>query len=257
MNPLELCMAAGHLVLAVSAIGHIQHNKHKRSVYGVSYDTVLLTVVSQLCSVISTLNYYHNNTVKVQYQHRFPIHPIPGISKSVLALDCALVVLSWCLLWQLCISYSRTRSVEQGFSGICLGLLAAFSMLVGYVGLQTVTVSSIVALDVVDAIWLVGKVCGTVRLVPQVLTNWMATSVVGFHSYWLQLEWIALGVLLVGKSLLSRDYQWYAIPVNFVPWTWLGFGSIAVAVITIQKLWVYRGRKGSLDLYYKDGPWLP
>ncbi len=109
---------------SICSVYQLQYNKQKKTIYGISFDYTLFSVLSQFLSILSSFLYIHTN----EYSIRYPIYPNLPISLPLVVfqvLQCFFLIL---VLLQLRI-YINTRNTNQGispYSLIFLGSLALF-----------------------------------------------------------------------------------------------------------------------------------
>lgn len=214
------------LIETFSSFKQINHNKRKKSIRGLAYDTAVWTVIQGSCTILTTLLYLYP-TIQTQYKLRNPIFPDIRYDLEVLFVQIILFILNVGWLLQ-CFLYKASRSEMQGISGVAKGIL--LGLLVGLLYLihgQKSNIGSFVLLDIVDYLWLVGRVAGSIKLLPQLLLNSIECSVVGHVKYWLPLEVVSQVLLMFVKFPARKD--WYNIPVNYPSWpqvTLYGFSLV-------------------------------
>ncbi|KAK6458480.1 uncharacterized protein RJT20DRAFT_32122 [Scheffersomyces xylosifermentans] len=251
MNFADSCMVLAALFEAVCICNQIKHNKIKKSIYGLSYDYILLNWIATLASIGSSLNYYTNPEVIRQYRWRYPVHAeIPVIATLIIAETIVLVVSS-ALMFQTFFIYPKTRNINQCVSGLnmfFLGILGAGFVYVAK--LYAFQESSMVLLDLVDYIWFIAKVTSLVKYWPQLMMNWFGQCVIGLHRNWFLLQSVGLFFFAVGKITSDWFYDWYQVPLNYNTWAYLFASGGSLILFLVQSEYWYHGNRPTLELFY-------
>ncbi|CUM63265.1 uncharacterized protein PRCAT00000836001 [Priceomyces carsonii] len=250
MNFEDSCQALSSTFELLTHIQQVKFNKLKKSIYGLSYDYVVWTWLSFFTSVISSINFYINPEVIRQYRNRFPVHPEVIVSFPILIIDMIGTVVVSGLLVQLFVIYNRTRSVNQGVSGLTKCILTLLIIIFLWsTKCYIMEQKALFLLDIIDFLWFVSKFTLIIRYIPQIFMNWFDSCVVGHSDSFLAFQSISLLCLAFSKfALISED--WFNIPVNYNTWSYLVSGSVCLLILFLQERFLYHGKKPSLDLMY-------
>lgn len=223
----------------------IQYNKSKKSVYGISCDFLILSVVAGLASIVSTLYYQMSPRIWLEYSGRYPRYPTVQISSGIFVLEVLMWVAYCGVLWQIFVTYRQTMHIFQGFSGLCRSILVAMGIL-----LIVVEQELDFLLDLIDSIWFVSKFAAAVRFVPQCIINWSGDCVVGYGDQWLSFQWLAWTLLVVGKYRMPWEILWHDVPINVPPWPYIICSVFWLSVLTVQRF-MYKGNMVTLPFRNK------
>lgn len=210
-----------------------RHNKHRRSIYGLSYNFVFLTWLQLACRNITNLLYSCNNKVKEQIGRRYPYgeFEVPGLF-VVLAEVILFGVISEGLIQLYLPKYKKTRNINQGISTIPKVFVVSGLIIEGWITWCVINNErfSFKVLDCVDFIWFFGNICGWIKLVPQVFMNWFDSSVAGTYKYFSRFYGMLIVIQLVVKVVImfgvDSKIHWFNEPVNIDTW-----GSILINLI--------------------------
>ncbi|CCE79515.1 Piso0_001583 [Millerozyma farinosa CBS 7064] len=220
----------------------LQFNKRKKSIYGLSYDFIVLSWCSAFLSVTTTLNYGLSQTVLDQYHQRYPSLPTVRISYVIIILETCKLFITSGLMIQILFLYKRTKHNTQGISGILLAFGAFFLMSTLWVAKCCIKKeAALFYLDLVDLIWFTGKVADAFYLVPQASLNSIGRNVVGTCQRFLFLSWLSFFMTIIGMStLVCKNHAYYEIPINYTSWTSLFIKVISLILFSLQQKLIYK-----------------
>lgn len=251
MTLAELCMLASSLANAGILLQQLQHNKNKKSIYGLSYDFIIITWISYLCKTIATINYGFSEVLIGEYKKRFPVHSTVSISWVVFVIDLLSSLILTGIVFQLRI-YRRTRNVNQGISFLPITYFVGstttlFLMIKWCLDNNQKTINY---LDIIDFLWFQSNFLSGIQLVPQLYMNWFDSCVVGtFHNF----VWLKLGqliILAVGKLHTFYYQDWFDIPLNYDTWGTFAMNSFVISILIYQQFYIYHGNKPTLVLQH-------
>lgn len=226
---------------SICSVYQLQYNKQKKTIYGISFDYTLFSVLSQFLSILSSFLYIHTN----EYSIRYPIYPNLPISLPLVVfqvLQCFFLIL---VLLQLRI-YINTRNTNQGISPYSLIFLGSLALFLSWIlKLYIYRQGKIISLDVIDWIWYSGRIISCVKFMPIISMNWFDQCVIGMFPYWSQFQILVLLLQLLGKY--SYFFKWWQIPVNYPTWLEVQFQMLCILIIRVQ-IYIYKNNKPSLEV---------
>lgn len=223
----------------ISSLKQFRLNKRTRSVAELSVDYISLRVLSTLCNLISAF-LYTTTPILQQYSNRFPLREAPVVSFGIAFLDLTLLIINSGILLQLRL-YRTTMTQYQGVSGLFLLIIVCLFGFLGWLCHSAVTstvIGAYNALDVTDCIWLIGRITGTLALIPQWMINEFSCSKGRFPRHWRLLQTVAVVMIALGKIFDST--LWWKVPVNTPTWSQVAITALALAGIWLQR-YLYNG----------------
>lgn len=238
----------------LSFIYQVQHNKQKKSIYGLSFDYIVLSWAYYLTSIITTTNYYINPIIIKQFESRFPIYPTIYVSGPILLVDILSFIVVCGILLQLLYIYPHTRNINQSISGLNQLYLISFSLtLLLILKCCIFKQSALSTLDIIDFLWFFAKVTDCIKMIPQVTMNWFGSCVVGLSDRFLLTQWLSMSFLVLAKlSIHYGKLPYFEIPVNYNTWCYMIIVSSTLCLVTIQKKKLYRGASPTLATKYVE-----
>lgn len=245
-------MIISAFIQLLTYIYQVQYNKQKKSIYGLSYDYIVLSWVYYLTSAVTTINYCINPIIIKQYKARFPIYPSIFVSIPILIIDILGLIISSGILIQLFYIYSQTRNIDQYVSGLNKLYLASIALVLFWVSKCCIfNQSTLSTLDFIDFLWFFAKLTECLKLLPQVTMNWFGSCVVGLNGHFLVCQWLSIIFLALAKFMLhDANVPYYEILVNYNTWCYLMIYSSTLSLLTIQQKKLYKGAVPSLPLKY-------
>lgn len=249
---IEICMVISAFIQLSTYIYQVQYNKQKKSIYGLSYDYIVLSWVYYLASTVTTINYCMNPVIIKQYRARFPVYPSIFVSIPILIIDILGLIMSTGILIQLFYIYSRTRNIDQCVSGLNKLYLVSITLVLFWISKCCIlNQSTLSTLDVVDFLWFFAKLTECLKLLPQVTMNWFGSCVIGLHSRFLLCQWLSIIFLALAKFMLhNANVPYFEVLVNYNTWCYLMINSSTLSLLTIQQKKLYKGAAPSLRLKY-------
>lgn len=235
-------LVSSHILEFKLYFDQLQYNKKKKSVYGLSYDFIILSWCSTFLSVTTSLNYGLNQTILDQYHRRYPTLPTVRISYLITILEVCKLFITSGLVIQILFLYKRTKHDSQGISGTLLssGVFASITAL--WVAKCCIKKeATLLYLDLVDLVWFTGKIAEAFTLVPQVNLNFIGRNVVGTCQSFLLLSWLSCVMIFIGvMTVYYKNSAYYEIPINYTNWTSLFIRLISLILFTLQHKLIYR-----------------
>lgn len=226
---------------SICTLYQLQYNKQKKSIYGISFDYTLFSVLGQFLSILSSFLYIHTN----EYSMRYPIYPSLPISLPLVVLQISQCFFLILVLLQLRI-YIYTRNTNQGISSYSLIFLGSLTFFLGWIlKLYIYKQGKIISLDLIDWIWYTGRIISCIKFMPIISMNWFDQCVVGMFPYWSHFQILVLVLQLMGKY--SMYFKWWQIPVNYPTWLEVQFQLLCILIIKIQ-MYIYKNNKSSLEV---------
>ncbi|SCU98911.1 LADA_0H16116g1_1 [Lachancea dasiensis] len=239
-------------LLNVAAVTYQRrYNRLHKSIKGLSYDSYVLSFVSNLLAIYSGLNYMFSPLVRKQLTRRFPIYypstdsRIP-VSKLIMFGDILNLACTCAILEQL-VRYRYTKCKLQSVSSICIStiviciVLCVFSYACAsiYLPYSDSGKYGIFYLEHINYIWVLGGFLSGFRLLPQITLNFMRRSTQGISSKFLVLSMLSSSLQL-GFSLTFHSQQQYRVPLNSKPIYDCVFQLIFLISLLCQAQYVYR-----------------
>ncbi|EGW30195.1 uncharacterized protein SPAPADRAFT_57630 [Spathaspora passalidarum NRRL Y-27907] len=242
MSISNVSVSLSNILQLTSICYQLHFNKVKKSIYGLSYDMIILALVSAFTSMLSTILYSYDSLVRHQYVVRYSQYPEIPISYTVLILE-TVIFFAYTVLFRQLFTYSKSRNTNQGISHPCTFLLSTFFVILVYLVYMVCTSEPLYVLDIVDFIWMISKVSSAVKYIPQISMNWFGECVRGLHHHWLLLEGLAVLFMLISRY--SMDVPFWNIPVNYPSWFVIGIQTSCIIILWRQFL-IYAENKPRL-----------
>ena len=187
MLVLLVTQIVGSVLASVALHYQRRYNALHNSIYGLSYDTTLLSIVKSIVVLYTVLSYKFNPTVREQLYRRFPLFynswdDIPVSTPLLLAEG--MLLISHLRIWRQMSLYKRTRHTHQGVSLIALIFLSVFLVVPAILTLYLsyFNIYHFAYLDHLNIMWVMGQIIGTMVLCSQICINWMGSCCAGVSS---------------------------------------------------------------------------
>ena len=231
-----------------------RYNKLHKSVYGLSYDTVILNLAKIFVDLYTSVNYKCNNTVINQLYARFPLfyHSWDDIPISIpLLIGAICLFLANLSIWKQLRMYKATSHIHQGVSMTCI---VTVSILIGFIATLTLylwyfNIHHFAYLDHLNSIWVMGNMIGMMTLWPQICINWMGRCCMGISSRYILPLITADCVRIIGYyiTLWNNSLKFWQWPYNSIPVIVTLAELLSLLMGFYQTHFVYIGNKPSLS----------
>ncbi|EDO19146.1 hypothetical protein Kpol_1050p3 [Vanderwaltozyma polyspora DSM 70294] len=253
-----LIQSTSKVIFIIAILYQYRYNRLHRSIYGLSYDMYILSLINCFLSIWCTLNYKFSPLIRQQLGNRYPLFysiddnsDIP-ISLALLILDITTLFISLFVLRQL-IMYRSSKHVHQGISKFCISvilLFAIFNVFTYTCACYNLPISSgrfgVFYLEHINYMWVEGNLLGSFILLPQISLNWMGQSTTGLSSKFVVLSFISILTNLLGSNLAPQNLLFYERAFNFKPNFVQIIQFLSIIIILSQAQYFYRGLKPHL-----------
>ncbi|GMM32835.1 hypothetical protein DASC09_001600 [Saccharomycopsis crataegensis] len=252
---------ASQSLKAAALIHQIQYHKAKRSVYGLSFDLVLLTLLQNLHLAVSFIFYSFSLSIK-QYQARYPLSFGDGdnfsgipMSSLVFLINCISLLAALVLLVQIFISYKITRNLSQKFSYTCLMIITGLELKNLYVLFMATSKQgstngmgnhSLLWLDFIYFFNLDSWIYGMLRFMPQASLNFAGISRFGYAGLSIKLELLSNILIIIQGLCNGQDFEHYPnseIMLNYDVSVLSGVISLAACLVLLYQKKIYKNEK--------------
>ncbi|SMN21930.1 similar to Saccharomyces cerevisiae YCL002C Putative protein of unknown function [Maudiozyma saulgeensis] len=243
----------GNVLSIMAVLYQRRYNKLHKSVYGLSYDSAVLTIARLSVDLYTSLNYKFNIYVRTQLYARFPLFykdwdDIP-ISISLLITNVGLLI-AYLSIWKQLTLYKATSHTHQGVSMICIATLVVFLGITGTATfyLYYFNAHHFMYLDHLNILWIMGNMIGMVTLCPQICINWMGRCCSGISSRYILTLFVADCIRWIGYvvSAMKGSVEYWNWPFNSIPIVTTSAELLGLSVILYQAQVVYIGHKPTL-----------
>lgn len=211
-----------------------KHNQTRGSIYGISFDFVVLTLVENLTGLAFQLSYLIPH-IKTLHSLRSPEYPL-NMSYLTLLADIPKLFISSIMAYQVYRLYGTKRE-EQSVSIVCMGFLVLNLMVLLWVIFSSLwSRYTINTLDIVEYLYLIHQQAGITKLWPQGLMNFIIIQNNVSNDY-INWNFMALGLMVLTK-LWQLDTPWYSRPMNSPTFIYILSDSLNMVILKYQK----RGR---------------
>ncbi|CAH6719965.1 hypothetical protein CLIB1444_03S01420 [[Candida] jaroonii] len=234
-------MVLSSILEAVALFKLWKHNQTRGSIYGISFDFVVLTLVQNLTGLAYQLAYLIPH-IKTLYNLRSPVHPL-NLSFMKSLVEIPTLVISGAMVNQIYRLYGTKRD-EQSVSVICMGfLLINFVILMWILFCSLRSRYTLNLLDLVEDLYLIHQQAGFFKLWPQGLMNFiiLQNNVSNEYINW---NFMALGSMMLTK-LWQLNTPWYSRPINSPTFIYIIANSINMVILKYQK----RGQRVESNLH--------
>lgn len=231
---LESLMLVASLLESASYWKQFKAIQSTKSVFGLSYDFFLLSLVDYLTGVLCGICYLLDSIGQL-YGARFPVYSTISVSKSLLLVDCLKSVFCLLIVIQLG-KYESTKRKDQEFSPLCKSFLLTSGLV--FLWFQILVFQgkhSLNQLDIVDFIWCYNLILKSGKYLPQVFMNWTTQSCYQ-NGRSIDYQLASMVLLILSKPFVIRHVEWYAIPVNY-------YNSVVYLTISLPLIMLLKHHK--------------
>lgn len=239
------------LMKFISVLYQRRYNKLHNSIYGLSYDLYIISVISHLTSIYVTLNYSFSPLIRHQLAERFPLFYLnnpPPISTLLVFFDTINLVTDTLVFLQL-FQYSKSRHIYQGISSIAVYFLSlslifnivTFGCSLYNLPLRNMGIWGIFYLDHINYIWVLGNIFSSGKFLPQIFLNYMGSNTYGISNKYLIIRISGTLLLLLSIPFPDNSTPFYMAPFNYTPMFVPVSHMLSFCIILYQKQYLYLG----------------
>lgn len=253
MLVLLISQFAGSILSSLALHYQRRYNALHNSVYGLSYDTTILSIVKSTVVLYTVLSYQFNPEVRHQLYARFPLFynswdDIP-VSTPLLFAE-GLLLLSHLRIWRQMSLYKRTRHTHQGFSLIALMFLSLFIVVPAVLTLYLAyfNIYHFAYLDHLNIMWVMAQIVGSLVFCSQICINWMGSCCAGVSSRSVMTLCVANAVRWLGYmfTVWTGSVEFWAWPFNATPIVVVSADLLGLFLIFYQAQFIYFRHKPTL-----------
>lgn len=222
-------------MLAVLAQFH--HNKHRFSVYVLSCDFVLISILSRSLNIATALG-YRTKRILTLYRNRYVHLSEPSVAFLVLMCDIMSLIIFFCILYQIQCKMPHTRCLNLSVSKALLFYLFIFFLVFVVLLLQIYYHhAALNLLDGLDYLWFIKNILSCLELFPQVSVQWFEEEFIGLSKNFLFYSGCRIFFFAVAKFIQAQcsTPAWDSIPVNYSPWVTLIAHTMGIFLLTYQR----------------------